>query len=177
VGILVRAATASAGRHLLIVDFLDAGTLLRAERAAARSRRTTARLRIPRKSPAQRHACGILYCMVPGSAPKLLAQMRRGAIEFCVLALLRHGDRYGLDLARTLAADGLVTGEGTIYPLLGRLRQEGMVETSWHESPQGPPRRYYRLTEDGRAALDAFTVHWRQFRDAVDVVLEGDQSL
>ena len=140
-------------------------------------RGTTARLRIPRKSSAQRHARGILYCMVPGSAPKLLAQMRRGAIEFCVLALLRDGDTYGLDLARTLAADGLVTGEGTIYPLLSRLRQEGMVETSWHESPQGPPRRYYRLTEDGRAALDAFIVHWRQFRDAVDVVLEGDQSL
>jgi PadR family transcriptional regulator PadR len=114
--------------------------------------------------------------MVLGGAPKLLAQMRRGAIEFCVLALLRGGDRYGLDLARTLAADRLVTSEGTIYPLLARLRQEGMVETSWHESPQGPPRRYYRLTEDGRAALDDFAVQWRQFRDAVDVVLEGDQS-
>jgi PadR family transcriptional regulator, regulatory protein PadR len=114
--------------------------------------------------------------MVLGGAAKLLAQMRRGAIEFCVLALLRDGDRYGLDLARTLAADGLVTSEGTIYPLLARLRQDGMVETSWHESPQGPPRRYYRLTEDGRAALDAFAVQWRQFRDAVDVVLEGDQS-
>jgi PadR family transcriptional regulator PadR len=58
--------------------------------------------------------------------------------------------------------------------LLARLRQDGMVETSWHESPQGPPRRYYRLTKDGRAALDAFVVQWRQFRDAVDVVLEGD---
>ncbi len=114
--------------------------------------------------------------MVLGGAAKLLAQMRRGAIEFCVLALLRDGDRYGLDLARTLAADGLVTSEGTIYPLLARLRQDGMVETMWHESPQGPPRRYYRLTEDGRAALDAFIVQWRQFRDAVDVVLEGEQS-
>jgi PadR family transcriptional regulator, regulatory protein PadR len=114
--------------------------------------------------------------MVPGSAPKLLAQMRRGAIEFCVLALLRDRDRYGLDLARTLSADGLVTSEGTLYPLLARLRQDGMVETSWHESSQGPPRRYYRLTEDGHAALDAFTVQWRQFRQAVDAVLEGDQS-
>lgn len=114
--------------------------------------------------------------MVLGGAAKLLAQMRRGAIEFCVLALLRNGDRYGLDLARTLAADGLVTSEGTIYPLLARLRQDGLVETTWHESPQGPPRRYYRLTEDGRAALDAFIVQWRQFRDAVDVVLEGEQS-
>jgi PadR family transcriptional regulator, regulatory protein PadR len=114
--------------------------------------------------------------MVLGDAGKLLAQMRRGAIEFCVLALLRDRDRYGLDLTRTLAADGLVTSEGTIYPLLARLRNDGLVETTWHESPQGPPRRYYRLTEDGRAALDAFAVHWRQFRDAVDVVLEGEQS-
>jgi PadR family transcriptional regulator PadR len=114
--------------------------------------------------------------MVLGGAAKLLAQMRRGAIEFCVLALLRDGDRYGLDLTRTLAADGLVTSEGTIYPLLARLRQDGLVDTTWHESSQGPPRRYYRLTEDGRAALDAFIVQWRHFRDAVDVVLEGDQS-
>ena len=121
-------------------------------------------------------SCGILFRMVLGGAAKLLAQMRRGAIEFCVLALLRDGDRYGLDLTRTLAADGLVTSEGTIYPLLARLRQDGLVDTTWHESSQGPPRRYYRLTEDGRAALDAFIVQWRQFRDAVDVVLEGDQS-
>ena len=121
-------------------------------------------------------ACGTLYRMVLGGAAKLLAQMRRGAIEFCVLALLRDRDRYGLDLARTLAADGVVTSEGTIYPLLARLRQEGLVETTWHESPQGPPRRYYQLTEDGRAALDAFIVQWRQFRDAVDVMLEGELS-
>jgi PadR family transcriptional regulator, regulatory protein PadR len=119
--------------------------------------------------------CGILYRMVVGGVAKL-AQMRRGAIEFCVLALLRDRDRYGLDLTRTLAADGLVTSEGTIYPLLARLRQEGLVETTWHESSQGPPRRYYRLTEDGRAALDAFIAQWRQFRDAVDVVLEGEPS-
>jgi PadR family transcriptional regulator, regulatory protein PadR len=125
---------------------------------------------------ARSSAHAILRYMVPSSAAKLLAQMRRGAIEFCVLALLRDRDRYGLDLARTLAADGLVTGEGTIYPLLARLRQEGLVETTWHESPQGPPRRYYQMTQDGRAALDAFIVQWRQFRDAVDAVLEGDQT-
>jgi PadR family transcriptional regulator, regulatory protein PadR len=114
--------------------------------------------------------------MVLGGGANLLAQMRRGAIEFCVLALLRDRDRYGLDITRTLAADELVTSEGTIYPLLARLRQDGLVETNWHESPQGPPRRYYRLTDDGRDALDAFIVQWHQFRDAVDVVLEGERS-
>lgn len=111
--------------------------------------------------------------MVPGGTSKLMTQMRRGAIEFCVLALLRDEDRYGFDLSRSLAAaDGLVTSEGTIYPLLARLRQEGLVQTSWHESPQGPPRRYYRLTTDGRVALDAFSLQWQRFRDAVDGLLD-----
>jgi PadR family transcriptional regulator PadR len=114
--------------------------------------------------------------MVHGGAANLMAQMRRGAIEFCVLALLRDEDRYGLDLSRRLAADGLVTSEGTMYPLLARLRQAGLVETSWHESSQGPPRRYYRLTEEGHIALDFFTVQWRQFRDAIDILLDGGRS-
>jgi PadR family transcriptional regulator, regulatory protein PadR len=117
-----------------------------------------------------------MFRMVPGGVANMLAQMRRGAIEFCVLALLRDEERYGLELSRTLAADGLVTSEGTMYPLLARLRQDGLVETSWHESPQGPPRRYYRLTKDGRAALDAFTVQWQQFRDAVDSLLDGRRA-
>ncbi|MHB1582718.1 MAG: PadR family transcriptional regulator [Acidimicrobiales bacterium] len=114
--------------------------------------------------------------MVAGETTKLLTQMRRGAIEYCVLALLRDHDRYGFDLTRTLAdADGLVTSEGTVYPLLSRLRQDGLVETFWQESPQGPPRRYYRLTKDGRLALEAFMVQWRRFRDAVDTLMtEGD---
>ena len=114
--------------------------------------------------------------MVLGGATNLMAQMRRGSIEFCVLALLREEDRYGLDLSRRLAADGLVTSEGTMYPLLARLRQDGLVETSWHESSQGPPRRYYQLTSEGRLALDAFTVQWRHFRDAIDNLLDEGRT-
>lgn len=103
----------------------------------------------------------------------MLAQMRRGAIEYCVLALLREQDRYGLELARTLAeADGLVTSEGTVYPLLTRLRREGLVDATWEESPSGPPRRYYRITKDGRAALKAFSAHWERFRNTVDSLLD-----
>jgi PadR family transcriptional regulator len=117
-----------------------------------------------------------MFRMVRGGAANLMAQMRRGAIEFCVLALLQEEDRYGLDLSRRLAADGLVTSEGTMYPLLARLRQDGLVETSWHESSQGPPRRYYRLTKEGRAALDAFTMQWHQFRDAIDNLLDGGRA-
>jgi PadR family transcriptional regulator PadR len=86
----------------------------------------------------------------------LVAQMRRGTLQYCILALLSTEERYGFDLVRALATvDGMVTSEGTIYPLLGRLRRDGLVETTWRESPSGPPRRYYRLTRAGRAALDA----------------------
>jgi len=115
--------------------------------------------------------------MVPGGETKLLAELRRGSVQYCVLALLRDRDRYGFELTRALAeAGGLVTSEGTVYPLLARLRQEGLVETSWQESSQGPPRRYYRLTDDGRDALAAFTVQWRRFRDAIDELLDEESA-
>jgi PadR family transcriptional regulator, regulatory protein PadR len=103
----------------------------------------------------------------------LLAQMRRGTLQYCVLSLLADEERYGFDLVRSLAEmDGMVTSEGTIYPLLSRLRRDGLVESNWQESPSGPPRRYYRLTTAGRSALEAFRLEWRRFRDAVDHFVE-----
>jgi PadR family transcriptional regulator PadR len=108
--------------------------------------------------------------MVLGTAP-LMAQMRKGAIEYCVLALLRHDERYGFELVRELSAAELVTSEGTIYPLLSRLRKDGLVETTWRESTQGPPRRYYRLTTQGKASLEAFIDQWQQFSKAVGRIL------
>jgi PadR family transcriptional regulator PadR len=111
---------------------------------------------------------------VPPERSALLTQMRRGALEYCVLALLRDGERYGFELVRRLAeADSLVTSEGTVYPLLSRLRRDGVVETTWRESSTGPPRRYYRLTRTGHMALELFTEEWRRFRDVVDRILEG----
>jgi PadR family transcriptional regulator PadR len=114
--------------------------------------------------------------MVPAKRESLITQMRRGTLEYCVLALLRGQARYGFDLVRTLGeADGLVTSEGTIYPLLSRLRRDGLVTTAWHESPSGPPRRYYELTAAGEAALELFTAEWDRFTNAVDRVLkQGD---
>jgi len=110
--------------------------------------------------------------MVAGSTDKLMTQMRRGAIEYCVLALLHEQDRYGFELTRSLSdADGLVTSEGTVYPLLSRLRRDGLVDTFWQESTQGPPRRYYRLTKSGRRALDGFREQWVVFRDTVDKLM------
>ena len=107
--------------------------------------------------------------MVARRQEALIAQMRRGTLQYCVLALLRDDERYGFDIVRSLGEiDGMVTGEGTIYPLLSRLRRDNLVETTWRESTSGPPRRYYRLTREGRAALDAFIEEWGTFRDAVD---------
>ena len=104
----------------------------------------------------------------------LISQMRRGTLQYCVLALLADKERYGFDLVKALGeVEGMVTSEGTIYPLLARLRKEGLVETSWQESPSGPPRRYYSLTAAGHAALEAFAEEWNRFRDAVDHFMDG----
>lgn len=117
----------------------------------------------------------MLY-MVPSEAEyRLLSQMRRGTLEYCVLAVLRHGDRYAFDLVKKLAqTDGMVTSEGTLYPLLTRLRKDGLVESSWQESPKGPPRRYYRITRKGARALEDFTQEWRRFKSSVDRLIEED---
>ena len=100
-----------------------------------------------------------------GEARLPLTQLRRGVLEFCVLSLLRDEELYGFDLVRRLSdVDGMVTSEGTIYPLLSRLRRDGWVKTSWQESESGPPRRYYALTPSGRTALAGFVEEWRRSR-------------
>ncbi|MET7853103.1 PadR family transcriptional regulator [Streptomyces avermitilis] len=102
-------------------------------------------------------------------AGKAESQLRKGVLEYCVLALLRDGPRYGVELLGVLGAVRVMaTSQGTIYPLLARLRRDGLVDTSWQESPSGPPRRYYALTASGRTALEEFITIWPYFRDAVD---------
>jgi PadR family transcriptional regulator, regulatory protein PadR len=116
--------------------------------------------------------------MEPGDEGNWLGQVRKGVAEQCVLALLTRGEKYGVELARELTTRGPIIGsEGTLYPLLARLRRNGLVETSWQESNAGPPRRYYRLTSDGELALAGFIKQWRAFRDAVDEILsEGSME-
>src|SRR6266571_1732069 len=98
--------------------------------------------------------------MEPGRARNAVSQLRKGTLEYCVLALLRDGQRYGFELVRTLSdADGLLVSEGTIYPLLSRLRRDHLVSTSWQES------------EAGQRALADFSSEWARFRDAVDALL------
>ncbi len=112
--------------------------------------------------------------MEPAAARNPLAELRRGVLESCVLALVRDEESYGFDIVRALTAAGnLLTSEGTIYPLLARLRRDGLVTTTWRESETGPPRRYYRITDEGRRALETFTEGWRRFAGAVDDLLAG----
>jgi PadR family transcriptional regulator PadR len=108
---------------------------------------------------------------------QLISQMRRGALQYCVLALLRPRPRYGLELVKVLSeTTSLTASEGTVYPLLSRLRLLGHVRTEWRDSPQGAARRYYALTEVGASALDGFEIAWAGFRDGVEGILKGSRS-
>ena len=108
----------------------------------------------------------------------LVTQMRKGALEYCVLGLLERGPSYGFQLVQDLAeGNGMLTTEGTIYPLLGRLLRDGSVSTTWQESPSGPPRKYYRLTDDGRNALERFRQEWAVFRAGVDRMVGSRQEM
>ena len=99
-------------------------------------------------------------------------QLKKGALTLCVLALLNRHDSYAYEIASTLS-DAIDMGEGTIYPLMRRMQSDGQVETYLVESPSGPSRKYYRLTDAGRRALDAQTTEWRAFAQAVESVLDG----
>ena len=106
----------------------------------------------------------------------LTTALRRGTLEFCVLALLDRRELYGVELVRGLSeALGMTTSEGTVYPLLSRLRRSGRVATIWRDAPAGPPRRYYTLTPDGQAALAHFRTEWVTFRTGVDRILGTEQ--
>ena len=108
---------------------------------------------------------------------EVLSQLRRGALEYCVLALLADEPRYGFDIARTLGGvDGMVTAEGTLYPLLSRLKKDGRVTTTWRDSDSGPPRKYYAITQEGRRALANFIEEWQRFRVAVETLLAKGMS-
>jgi len=103
----------------------------------------------------------------------VLTQLRKGVLENCILACLRSGPAYGVELASRLRTfEVLLTSEASLYPLLSRLRRQGLVDTEWHESPNGPPRRYYRLTIAGAQSLQRFTAAWAPFSRDVQTILE-----
>ena len=100
-------------------------------------------------------------------------QLKKGVLGLCVLAILSRGDSYAYAIASRLA-DAVDMGEGTIYPLMRRMQAEGLVATYLEESPSGPPRKYYKLTDAGRARFEAQVAEWRGFAGAVDGLIAGD---
>ncbi len=101
-----------------------------------------------------------------------LTQLRKGALELAVLALLRRAPSYGIEIVEGLAArPGLEASTGTIYPLLTRLRNAGLVDTVWRESPKGPPRKYYSLSRRGAEALRDQARSWHELAGAMDSLL------
>jgi PadR family transcriptional regulator PadR len=96
------------------------------------------------------------------------SQLRRGVLELCVLHMLRGEPSYGYEIVTTLNVLGpLAAGENTVYPLLRRLRADGLLDTFMRDSPNGPPRQYYRLTADGRKRLAALSKEWDVMAEAV----------
>ena len=99
-------------------------------------------------------------------------QLKKGALELCVLALLSKHDSYAYEIASQLS-ESIGMGEGTIYPLMRRLQIDRLVETYLVESPAGPSRKYYRLTEAGKASFASQKSAWSSFSGAVENILGG----
>ncbi|AWB87904.1 PadR family transcriptional regulator [Mycetocola zhujimingii] len=102
------------------------------------------------------------------------AQLRKGVVEYCVLGLLSREPMYGWQLSETLTAAGMIASIGTLYPVLGRLREKGFVTSFDEASDAGPVRKYYRLTAAGVERLDAFRQQWAPFQHTVQHLIEGN---
>ncbi|WFA10231.1 PadR family transcriptional regulator [Tissierella sp. Yu-01] len=102
-------------------------------------------------------------------------QFKKGVLELCVLSLLDRKDFYGYELVEKIS-QYINISEGTIYPLLRRFRTEGYVTTYLEESQEGPPRKYYRLTERGKEEYEDLEIEWESFIDGVNNILRGDME-
>jgi PadR family transcriptional regulator, regulatory protein PadR len=98
------------------------------------------------------------------------AQMRKGVLEYCILSLLANQDCYATDILNELKKSEMIVVEGTLYPLLTRQKNAGLLSYRWEESTQGPPRKYYTLTEQGRVFLKEMDQAWGELVDAVSSI-------
>ena len=96
------------------------------------------------------------------------AQMRKGVLEYCILSVLSGGDAYVSDIISKLKATGMIVVEGTLYPMLMRQKNAGLLSYRWEESLQGPPRKYYSITPDGIGFLEDLDKSWRELVDSVE---------
>ena len=98
------------------------------------------------------------------------AQMRKGVLEYCILSILKDGEAYTSDILDTLKDAKMLVVEGTVYPLLTRLKNAGLLSYRWEESSSGPPRKYYELTETGKLFLKELNNTWSDLQQAVNRV-------
>lgn len=103
------------------------------------------------------------------------SQLKRGTLELCVLSLLSRSDCYGYELVNRISECMQIT-EGTVYPLMKRLKDNGVIDSYIVESQEGPPRKYYRITDAGRAEKDKLSEEWFEFVDSVNALLKGDNG-
>jgi len=98
------------------------------------------------------------------------AQMRKGVLEYCILSILQHGDAYTSEIISTLKSAEMIVVEGTIYPLLTRLKNSGLLSYRWEESSSGPPRKYYVISESGQQFLKELDMTWNNLMLAVNQI-------
>ena len=98
------------------------------------------------------------------------AQMRKGILEYCILSILAKKDLYTTDIINALKENDLIVVEGTLYPLLTRQKNAGLLQYRWEESTQGPPRKYYALTEMGRTYLKELDDSWDTLINSVESI-------
>ncbi|MBU3927545.1 MAG: PadR family transcriptional regulator [Bacteroidetes bacterium] len=103
-------------------------------------------------------------------------QMRKGVLEMCILSVISGNEVYTSDILKTLKDADLVVVEGTIYPLLSRLKNEGVLSYRWEESMSGPPRKYYRLTEEGENLLNTLHNTWLALTSSVNQIMNKKKS-
>lgn len=104
---------------------------------------------------------------MPGPDEQFIG-LRKGLLEFAILRIVSGRTVYVGDILAALASTPFATQEGTLYPLLSRLRREELVDYEWVESAGGPPRKYYRLTDKGAARLDELAAYWRRLTDTLE---------
>jgi PadR family transcriptional regulator PadR len=103
------------------------------------------------------------------------AQMRKGILEYCILSILSRGDSYAPQIISELKEADMIVVEGTLYPLLARQKNQGLLSYRWEESPQGPPRKYYMITERGLEVLSQLDEVWEEMVAQIKAIRYGEQ--
>ena len=98
------------------------------------------------------------------------AQMRKGVLEYCILVILSKREAYASSIIEELKKANMIVVEGTLYPMLIRQKNQGFLSYRWEESPQGPPRKYYVITEKGRAQLSEMDAAWKEIVDTIETL-------